>query len=379
MTLRPINVQIGAAAQTPLPIVSTVIGIAGLRATGVGIAVDGVPAIGRTLTEIQELFGAASPIYDAAALIFSMAQVRIIGCAYTDVIIPASPPADRTAAIAALAAAQLAAIQGLRNSAQAAGRRPGVVLAPGLGLNATGAAEANATALAILAEQLKAIAILDAIPNAIALSTLWNRNNGKPRVLAIPQKITTPVKEIPGSSFLAGVLARNDSDFGPADSLSNRDIIGPVSTDPVYTFDYQDETTAAIVLREENLTTIVRDQDGTWLVIGGTMKTANATDPMRYVGVRRLADQISLAFVRIGRARWNRQQTADFMDGLIRECQGYLNGLVGLTIRSGLVAPDPILDTQTNRDRGLAYLSTSIDVPAINEQVNINTEISLVG
>ena len=114
-----------------------------------------------------------------------MAQVRIIGCAY-------SSPAGQTSA--QLATAQVAAIQGLRNSAQAAGRRPGIVLSPGLGTNATGAAEPNAAALAALALQLKAIAIVDATPNTIALSGIWNINNGAPRVLAIPQKITTPVK-----------------------------------------------------------------------------------------------------------------------------------------------------------------------------------------
>ena len=370
MTLRPINVQIGAAAQTPLPIVSTVIGIAGTKGMGSPSAENNEPAIGRNLAEIERLFGLDSPIYTSAELIFSMIRVRIIGCAHEEGI---TDPAT-------LSEAQLGAIQGLRQSAQIVGRSPGVVLAPGITYNLAGDADANATALGILAEQLKCIAIADATPSSILLAGTWDRNNGRPRMLAIPQQINIPGKKIHGSSFLAGVLARNDSDFGPADSLSNRDIIGPVSTDPIFTFDYQDETSDAVVLRaEHNMTTMVRDQDGAWLVIGGTMKTSNPTDPMRYVGVRRLADQISLAFVRIGRARWNRQQTSDFMDGLLRECQGYLNGLVGLTIRSGLVSPDPVLDTQANRDSGLAYLSAFIDVPSINEQVNINTEISLVG
>ena len=131
-------------------------------------------------------------------------------------------------------------------------------------------------------ERLRAIGIADAAiaANTLATAIAWDGNNGGERLLAIPQEINAPAGDgISGAAFLAGNIARNDALNGLSDTPSNREAVGLTTAQPPRSFEYFGNTSDALLLRNNNLTSVVRDINGTWRMIGGTMKTAVAYRP----------------------------------------------------------------------------------------------------
>ena len=166
------------------------------------------------------------------------------------------------------------------------------------------------------------------------------------------------------------------------DSFSNRAILGPAEITPGRSFEYVNDSSDAVTLRDEFITSIVRDIDGTWLVVGGTMKAGvnPASNPLRYVGVQRTLDNIEAQTVRLARRRWNRNQKANFVSRLVADVNDYLsllktNGILG----NGSVAfPHPTQNTRLARAAGLVYVAIDARFPAVNEQINYDVEASLV-
>ena len=275
-----------------------------------------------------------------------------------------------------------AAYAAMRSAATTTGRKPIVVIAPDETRIDTddGDADTGATGLRTLATQLKGIAICDAAYSTIVIATAWDNNNGGARTIGIPQQVTTPRKaNLPGSSFLAAALVRNDALYGVNDSFSNREVVGITSVNPTRSFEYTDETSDALALRAVYLTSIVRDPFGTWRVVGGTMKSgaSPATNPLRYIGVQRMVDAIESRVIEFALDRWNRNMRSNFIPRLVSDVQGYLDLLIGAGIlRTGVASPSDE-NTATTRAAGLVYVSVDVTFPAINEQVNFDVEVAL--
>ena len=378
MTLQPINFNIRGAPQITPPVSRAVVGIVG---SSTGSAGNHMPVAVNNLPSALVAFGAGT-IYDFCVEAFKQVNLWIVGVAFDSTN---STPAARTASL-------VEAIAALRTSALT-GYKPNVLIAPReTYVSATsGAASAGASALKSLAEPMRAIVIADATPSTVALATAWNVANGGPRTLAIAQSIGTPEipltitsgafnleSGLPGSSFLAAALARNDSLYGVFDSFSNREVIGAVNVVPVRSFEYTDPTATALILRTSRISSIVRDLEGTWLTVGGTMKHPDPSSPFRYVGVQRSVDAIEAHVIILAKRRWNRNQRSNFIPDLLSEVQNYLDLLVNGGILASALAVSGAQNTEAARSAGLAYVSLTLNFPAINEQINFDVEASLV-
>ena len=373
MVLAPITVDVTSVPQTLPPASTTVIGlVAGLEDLSTVLAIPARPQAIRTLADVELYFGSAGDMYKACRLILSIVDVRIIGCMFS------------AADAATIEQNALDAIVAMERAVQITGFKPTLVSVPGFHDPANPATKelsthrplvggessiANdiVTQLKTTVEKLRAIGIADAAiaANTLNTATLWDENNGGERLLAIPQEVDAPAgDDISGAAFLAGNLARNDAAFGISDTFSNREVVGLTSAKPPRSFEYFGNSSDAVVLRNSNLTSVARDINGVWRVIGGIMKTADANDPLRYIGVRRLVDAIEARIVELAVNRWNRNQTDNFIDRLVNDADDYLQLLVSAGVLSrAFVIPDPASNTATARASGLVYIAMGIVFP----------------
>ena len=387
MVLAPITVDVTSVAQISPPASLTVIGlVAGLEDLSTVLALPARPQLVQTMQEAELYFGSAGDMYKAIRLIYSIANVRIIGSMFS------------AADAATIEDNAIEAITAMERAVQLTGFKPTIVAVPGFNDPASpvtkelsthrslvGAESSIAsdivTQLKTTVEKLRAIGIADAAiaANTLATAIAWDSSNGGERLLAIPQEVDAPAgTDISGAAFLAGNLARNDAIYGISDPFSNREVVGLTSVVPPRSFEYFGTTSDALILRNNNLTSVVRDINGVWRVIGGIMKTAVSTDPLRYIGVRRLVDAIEARIVELAVNRWNRNQTDNFIDRLINDVDDYLQLLVSAGVLSrAIVTPDTVRNTVSARASGLVYVAISIVHPAINEQINYSMEISL--
>ena len=177
---------------------------------------------------------------------------------------------------------------------------------------------------------------------------------------------------------MAANLARNDALNGISDSFSNREVVGFTSVFPRRSFEYIGSTSDALRLRNNYISTLARDPNGVWRVIGGLMRTTNPLDPLRYLGVRRLVDVIAERVVQFAVNRWNRNMTDNFIDRLVTDVRSYLGLLVSSgALRRAVVGPDTVRNTPTARAAGLVYVAIQLFHPAINEQINFSVEVNL--
>ena len=396
VTLAPIQLDITSVPTIPPPGSPTVIGVI---AGSAAIPADSLRSVGdtvskpiaiRTLAQAEAAFGITGYAYETARLALSLADLFVVGVLF-----------DTSGAAADVNSDAISAIGAMDRVVQETGRKPGVVIVPGfldVAANPTkristyqdfvGAEETDAnnlvTALQTVCEKIRAVGFAGgagraSTPAGIVAATTWITNNGGPRILGVAQNVETPyVANLPGEIFLAANLARNDALNGISDSFSNRAIFGITSVDTPRSFEYFGSTSDAIQLRATSITSIVRDATGVWRVIGGLMRTANPTDPLRYVGVRRLVDTISERVVQFAVNRWNRNMTDNFIDRLVQDVKDYLGLLVsaGVLLRV-TVGPDTVRNTPVARAAGLVYVAIQLFHPSINEQINFSVEVNL--
>ena len=274
--------------EAPAPLVpqpaDTVLGVIG---TGTGVAGSGdlanysEPVAVNNLADAETAFGLGS-IYDHVQI----AQTIVRGGIWVVCI-----RHDEAAADAAVERAENLAA--LRTSDNGTGYRPTLIAAPGLTRNAMddGAANDFATGLITAAEIMGAYAIIDTDVASRAIAKTYAGNNGGRRGRMIFQRVNTPEKALlPGSSYLAAAMARNDRRNGIQDDISNRAMRNITSVTPAESFSYRSSATGAGDLDASNITALVRYR-GVWLAWGNTTNTATATDPLKNIGFGRVVDE----------------------------------------------------------------------------------------
>ena len=391
----PILVNVTSIDQVlPIP-TPTVIGIIG---TGDPTATDfvgyNVPTAVNTLADAEAQFGAGT-VRDAVRIAELLADVWVVGCMFDDTATDADVKGpERSAEI------QIS-LDAMERAVTHTGRKPSILAIPnetyqGFALNSLGAATGGvspaAAALQITCNNMKIIGIADGPPQpiigatAISIPGDWMAANGGNRMLAIPQIVGIPGMAVTiapppgsylnGSSYLAALMARNDALFGIADSFSNRPAGSIREVLPERSFEYTTDDNDAIVLRANNFTSLVRIVDGTWRVIGGTLKTASATDPLRYVGIRRMVDQVRDTVILFGQTRWQRSQDMNLISGLLGDVYDYLEALQTLKVISSFTARS--ITTPADNAGGLLRIAIELFFPAVNEQIEFDVEVSLV-
>ena len=354
--------QVGAAPLPPLPDTDTIIGVAGTGTAGNPSSVLEMPHKVETLAEAQAAFGTSGTIIDAAEEFYAVNSGAFVGARY-----------DHTGIGQNLIDTKNAALNALRSAEAVTGKKPTVVIGPGLGANALNAVDANAfaTLLNTVAEAIKAMALTDVLDDTTldaetlkAAAIAYMANNGGTRTLPLPFKVSTPGNpNLWASSFMAAQVARNDSINSVADSISNRILLNLVNVHPAYSFSYTDGGSQAQQLDRAGLTTIVRPR-GIYRAFGGRFMR---TDLYRYMGVLRITDAVNEDIQRAAEERIDRF-LPESLGNWIDDCNDLVLARVGLRqLRSAAVFPDTVQNTRANLLNGRAYAKTELGhrIPAI--------------
>lgn len=177
-------------------------------------------------------------------------------------------------------------------SAQAAtGYTPKILIAPGFSNEVD-----VATELLTIANRLKAIVVADA-PNTQAAAITYAATPAlasERMYIVYPSVVISGNVEVPMSSYVAGVIARVDGEYGFWVSPSNKQIAGIIGLSKTVDYSHGDASCVANVLNEANVTTIV-NYNG--YRIWGNRTTAGSSSKMKFLCVRRTADAINEAIL----------------------------------------------------------------------------------
>lgn len=150
-----------------------------------------------------------------------------------------------------------------------------------------------ATELLTVANRLKAIVIADAPTSSLTEATTFAATTAlvsERMYVVYPSVIISGNFTVPASSYIAGVIAKTDSESGFWVSPSNKLISGIIGLSKPIDYSHGDSSCKANVLNEAKITTIV-NYDG--YRVWGNRSTAGATYSMKFLCVRRTADVIN--------------------------------------------------------------------------------------
>ena len=261
------------------------------------------------------------------------------------------------------------------------GQRPTIILAPGTTYVSTdgGLANANTTLLATIAGELDAIAIADAAYSDIADTVTYAGNNGADRLWIVGQTVQTgEVAALNGSSYGAAAIARNDSENGIVDSLSNRALTGITSVTPTLSFSYRQAGTQADQFDAVDVGSFVRHR-GRFRAWGFRCTYDTATDARRFLNIQRIIDAVETATVDIAQDMVDRGVTADFPGNLAANIQAYLDGLVATgALVAGTAAADRVANTRRQAWR-LAGVTIILNIQPVAVAELVSLTVQLLG
>ena len=373
MTIRHgIRTSIGSIPTPPSAISPTVIFIVGTGTgtpgTGDLVAIDTPTEVESTL-DAQAKFGVGS-ILDFATEAFILSRETIWAVRY-----------DSTLTGAAL----ITAVNENVDRVRLVSPRPTVLIVPSAAegltwLRPAGVVDTSANAIGVrmnaVAESMGILAIIDGDRTDRSDAEAWAALNGGPSSLICSGVVgVSGVPTLAFSSYLAARIAALDRDRGVHSSVSNKVATGVISRTPDWSFDYEDALTDAQVLDMDHVTTCVFD--GThFRVWGGTLKTVNPNDPLRFMGPYRITQQIRRRAVAI---------TSDLVDEDLsptfpEEAAGALNRMLRGQINRGRIAaghyfPDP--NHVADLENGDVYIAGYIQAIGHARLIDVSTRVTL--
>lgn len=164
------------------------------------------------------------------------------------------------------------------------GVSPRILIAPGF------CSKEVVTEISLIANRLRAIIVAD-VPDDTNKNMLdFVTSCASDRIYAVyPKVINTKNEEVPASSYVAGVIARNDNENGFWVSPSNKVINGIIGLSKLVDFSLGDSSCMANYLNENGITTII-NQNG--YRVWGNRSTLN-DGAYKFLCIRRTADIIS--------------------------------------------------------------------------------------
>ncbi|MEM7047000.1 MAG: phage tail sheath subtilisin-like domain-containing protein [Pseudomonadota bacterium] len=250
---------------------------------------------------------------------------------------------------------------------------PRILCAPGFTSDRPGG-DANPVVakLKIIAERLRAIVIADG-PNTTDTAAKTYRDDwGSDRIYIVDPHVkvwdssTNAAVIQPASARVAGLIARMDAEHGFWHSPSNQIINGIVGIARPIPFALSDKNSAANLLNENEITTIVqRDGYRLW----GNRTTTS--DPLwAFLSVRRTADMIYESIEQNHLWAMDKPMSANLIIDVREGVSAYLRHLKALgAILGGRCWLDEELNTPTSLKAGKLYLDFDIEPPAPLERL----------
>lgn len=229
------------------------------------------------------------------------------------------------------------------------------------------------SALIPIAEKLRAIIVADGANTNDEEAIKWRKSIGSPRVYVVdPWVKVFEGEEKPSSPFVAGLIAKVDSEQGFWQSPSNKEINGIVGTSRAIDFTLGDTSCRANHLNENEVTTIIH-QNGYRLWENRTC----SNDPIwAFLPVRRTADLINDSLLRAHLWAVDRNITKTYIDDVIEWVNSYLASLKAQgAIISGRCYASPDLNTTANIASGKVYFDFEFTPPYPAEQITFRSHL----
>ncbi|WP_395460248.1 phage tail sheath subtilisin-like domain-containing protein [Wolbachia endosymbiont (group B) of Myelois circumvoluta] len=223
------------------------------------------------------------------------------------------------------------------------------------------------SALIPIAEKLRAIIVADG-PNINDEEAIkWRKSVGSSRVYVVdPWVKVFEGEEKPSSPFVAGLIAKVDSEQGFWHSPSNKEINGIVGTSRPIDFTLGDRSSRANYLNENEVTTIIH-QNG-YRLWGN--RTCSNDSKWAFLSVRRTTDLINDSLLRAHLWAVDRNITKTYIDEVIESVNSYLAHLKAQgAIISGKCYATPELNTPANIASGKVSFDFEFTPPYPAEQI----------
>ncbi len=214
-------------------------------------------------------------------------------------------------------------------------------------------------ALIPIAEKLRSIIVADGPNTNDEEAIKWRKSVGSSRVYVVdPWVRVFEEEEKPPSPFVAGLIAKVDSEQGFWHSPSNKEINGIVGTSRAIDFTLGDTSCRANYLNENEVTTIIH-QNG-YRLWGN--RTCSNDSKWAFLSVRRTADLINDSLLRAHLWAVDRNITKNYKDNVVESVNAYLARLKAQgAIISGKCTEDSELNTSENAASGKVYFNVEFD------------------
>ncbi|WP_264720199.1 phage tail sheath subtilisin-like domain-containing protein [Wolbachia endosymbiont (group B) of Eucosma cana] len=235
-------------------------------------------------------------------------------------------------------------------------------------------------ALIPIAEKLRSIIVADGPNTNDEEAIKWRKSVGSSRVYVVDPWVKVLIEEeiLPASPFVAGLIAKVDSEQGFWHSPSNKEINGIVGTSRPIDFTLGNTNCRANHLNENEVTTIIH-QNG-YRLWGN--RTCSNDSKWAFLSVRRTADLINDSLLRAHLWAVDRNITKTYIDDVIEGVNSYLANLKAQgAIISGKCYATSELNTPANIASGKVYFDFEFTPPYPAEQITfrsrlVNSEIS---
>ncbi|MBC6686492.1 phage tail sheath subtilisin-like domain-containing protein [Wolbachia pipientis] len=228
-------------------------------------------------------------------------------------------------------------------------------------------------ALIPIAEKLRSIIVADGPNTNDEEAIKWRKGVGSSRVYVVdPWVKVFEVEEKPASPFVAGLIAKVDSEQGFWHSPSNKEINGIVGTSRPIDFTLGNTNCRANHLNENEVTTIIH-QNG-YRVWGN--RTCSNDSKWAFLSVKRTADLINDSLLRAHLWAIDRNITKTYIDDVIEGVNSYLASLKAQgAIISGKCYATPELNTPANIASGKVYFDFEFTPPYPAEQITFRSRL----
>ncbi|WP_264375647.1 phage tail sheath subtilisin-like domain-containing protein [Wolbachia endosymbiont (group B) of Sphaerophoria taeniata] len=231
-------------------------------------------------------------------------------------------------------------------------------------------------ALIGVAEKLRAIIVADGPNTNDEEAIKWRKSVGSSRIYVVDPwvKVFIEGKEeiFPSSPFVAGLIAKVDSEQGFWHSPSNKEINGIVGTSRPIDFTLGNTNCRANHLNENEVTTIIH-QNG-YRLWGN--RTCSNDSKWAFLSVRRTADLINDSLLRAHLWAVDRNITKTYIDDVIEGVNFYLANLKAQgAIISGKCYATPELNTPANIANGKVYFDFEFTPPYPAEQITFRSHL----
>ncbi|WP_341822294.1 phage tail sheath subtilisin-like domain-containing protein [Wolbachia endosymbiont (group A) of Clivina fossor] len=252
---------------------------------------------------------------------------------------------------------------------------PRILIAPQFThqLSSEGSVNPVVSALIPIAEKLRAIIVADGPNTNDEEAIRWRKSVGSSRVYVVdPWVRVFEGEEKPPSPFVAGLIAKIDSEQGFWHSPSNQEINGIVGTSRAIDFTLGDTSCRANYLNENEVTTIIH-QNG-YRLWGN--RTCSNDERWAFLSVRRTADLINDSLLRAHLWAVDRNITKTYIDDVIEGVNSYLASLKAQgAIISGKCYATPELNTPANIASGKVYFDFEFTPPYPAEQITFRSHL----